>query len=206
MVDEPSFSFAAGQYINVVHPSGERIPFSIATPPYQLPNLALHFQPTTGNPHADLMRELLSQKTLTLEGPGGGTSIDKATHGNLLFVCAGSGFAQAAAMLGQALIEDQPRRMTILWCCETANSVYAAERFFDLGSSVSKHLCIDSNRSGTNAGFRWLKRHANQLVTDCDRFLCGSPRFVWSATDLLIEVGVDRARMHSDVYDYAPRP
>lgn len=203
--DAPGFRFGAGQYVNVVHPAGERIPFSIATPPHRLPELELHFQPTPGHPQSRLMEELLAGEHLALEGPFGDTTLAKASHHSLLFICAGSGFAQAAAMIETALASTPDRELTVLWCSESLHGLYARERFLALGSRVSKHLCIDVSRAADNSGMRWLKANAARFVGDSDIFLCGSPGFVWAVTDLLTSAGGSPSRMHSDVYQYAPR-
>jgi CDP-4-dehydro-6-deoxyglucose reductase len=199
------WQFAAGQYLNVVHRGGERIPFSVATPPSRLPLLELHFQPTPGHPQSALMIDALKDNQLQLEGPFGGTVLDKATHSSLLFVCAGSGFAQALSLIESAADNRQREfRTSILWCCENLAGVYAAKRFHQLGAGVSKHLCVDPVKSTTSAGLKLLQKlaHPNDLF---DAFLCGSPGFVWAATDTLTDGGIPSAHLHSDVYDYAPR-
>jgi len=197
--------FAAGQYLNVVHPGGERIPFSIASPPSRLPQLELHFQPTPGHPQSPLMEDALKQECLQLEGPFGGTVLGKATHNSLLFICAGSGVAQALSMIES--VSDKTNRdleITVLWCCESLSAVYVPERFQALGAHVAKNLCVDPVRNSGSAGFRRLR----QLLTstdDFDAFLCGSPGFVWAASDVLTGLGCKASNLHSDVYDYAPR-
>lgn len=203
--DAPGFRFEAGQYVNVVHPGGERIPFSIATPPHLLPELELHFQPTPGHPQSRLMEELLTAGHLKFEGPFGETTLDRASHHKFLFVCAGSGFAQAAGMIESALTTAADREIAVLWCSESVRRLYARERFLALGSRVSKHLCIDVSQAADNAGMRWLRSNASRFVGDSDIFLCGGPGFVWAATDRFTAEGVPRSQLHSDVYQYAPR-
>ncbi|MBM4202739.1 MAG: hypothetical protein FJ194_01120 [Gammaproteobacteria bacterium] len=197
--------FAAGQYLNVVHPDGERIPFSIATPPSRLPQLELHFQPTPGHPQSALMEDALKGDSLRIEGPFGGTVLDKAKHTSLLFVCAGSGVAQALSMIES--VPDESNRnfeIKVLWCCENVSATYVLKRFQALGAEVSKNLCVDPVRNSGSAGFRQL-RHLVVSTSPFDAFLCGSPGFVWAVTDVLIGLGCSASNLHSDVYDYAPR-
>src|SRR5262245_16541411 len=64
------FPFHAGQYLNVVHPGGVRIPMSIASAPERIPELELHYRPLPGVAEAALMNELLDSGTeLSIEGP-----------------------------------------------------------------------------------------------------------------------------------------
>lgn len=199
------FRFEAGQYVHVLHPSGAKIPFSIASAPSRLPGLEIHFQPTPEHPDSIRMQELLAGGTLCLDGVAGGTVINKATQTDVLFICAGSGFAQAAAMIDQALLDQSPCSISVLWCCDSREGFYAPERWYGSGRTVNKHLYIDPRRDSQNAASRWISKQAAKLALASDMFLCGSPAFVYAMTDLLIAGGVSANRMHSDVYDYAPR-
>ena len=209
-VENPGFTFVAGQYVHVTDPDGNRIPFSIATLPARLPALELHFQPTPGHPDSGRMAALLQGSHLLLTGVAGQTVLGRASHPSLLFVCAGSGLAQALAMIESIAVpspaNDAPApEVTILWCCESRDACYTTGRFFGLGARTSKHLCVDPSRTGLTAPLRWLKARSPELRDSHDVFLCGSPGFVYAATDVLTDAGLANTQLHSDVFDYAPR-
>ncbi len=94
-----AFDFAAGQYLEIQHPSGARIPLSIASAPYQLPQLELHYRSTPGDALAPLLDDLLKARgELDLRGPFGDVSVT-AYAGPLLLVAGGTGISQALSIL-----------------------------------------------------------------------------------------------------------
>ena len=192
------FDFAAGQYTAVIHPNGTSIPFSIASSPHRLPHLELHFQPLPGAPEAGLMQSLLRTEThLTLAPPAGNVSLTRSDE-DVLFVCGGSGAAQAWCMLSWLSSQPTQPAATMLWCVEHTDHLYLegelrALPFLDL------HVRVDDSRDEENAGLSWLRDNAPPLKQR-RTFLCGGPGFVWSAADTL-----EGFRLSSDVFDFFPR-
>ena len=197
-----SFDFEPGQYTSVRHPSGAAIPFSIASSPHRLPELELHFQPIEGLDEARLMSALLrTEQSLLLEPAAGRVRVPEDDH-PLVFICGGSGIAQAWCML-EWLHEMQDARVTkVLWCLDRIDQAYLAPRLEALAIDVD--VLVDPTRDERNAGLRWLDQHADQL-SDAHLILCGGPPFVWAVTDRLDAAGTTGRSRQSDVYEYAPR-
>lgn len=199
-----SLSFEAGQYVHVRHPSGTRIPFTIATAPHSLPNLQIHFQAVAGNADSALMQEVIASGEVELEDTQGSVTLLAAQQPQLLFICAGSGFAQANSLISAAIHLNHPAKRTLLWFADSPVGFYAHDLLEMIRPSTATHLVVDSRRDQSNAGMRWLRGQASGLASS-GIILCGSPTFVYAATDVLKEAGVSGNQMHSDVYAYAPR-
>jgi len=199
-----SLEFTAGQYIHVRHPSGRRIPFTIASAPHALPNLQIHFQPVAGNDESSLMRDAIASGEIEIEDVQGSVTLESMTQPHLLFVCAGSGFAQAHSMLSSAIHQNHPAKRTLMWAVDSPTDFYARDLLRTIGHSASIHLFADRRRDPSNSGMLWLRNQAPRITSD-NVVLCGSPNFVYAVTDLLITAGVPSQCLHSDVYAYAPR-
>ncbi len=194
------YTFAAGQYLTVHHPSGTDIPLSIASPPAQLPALMLRFQPTPGDPASDALVALLSEPVLSISAAQGAVcNFPRETP--MLILAGGSGVAQAFSLAGD---RGAGAPTTVLWCVDEA------EQAGDVGEletlpATRVILKVDPRRNEENTGSQWLAANA-QHFGDAQLVLAGSPPFVHAMTDLLLDQGLEEGRLASDVYAYAPRP
>jgi CDP-4-dehydro-6-deoxyglucose reductase, E3 len=150
------------------------------------------------------MREVIASGEIEFEDIQGSVTLASLTQPHLLFVCAGSGFAQAHAMLLSAIHLNHPAKLTLMWAVDSPADFYARDLLETIGPSVSIHLFADRRRDPSNSGMRWLRDQASRITSN-DVVLCGSPSFVYAVTDLLTAAGVSEQRLQSDVYAYAPR-
>jgi CDP-4-dehydro-6-deoxyglucose reductase len=201
-LEAENFRFTAGQYLEVIHPDGTRIPLSIASSPARLPELELHYRSTPGNPEAAAMDDLLHGTHLTI-GPAQGAVHGPSDDIELVVVAGGSGAAQAFC-LAEDRAERNPRgsNTRVLWCADHDDDLYDLER---LGKLVAEVLVfVDDRRDTANKGIQWLTNHAHTLA-DAAVVIAGSPGFVYAVTDALTAAGVNPRALQSDVYAYAPR-
>jgi CDP-4-dehydro-6-deoxyglucose reductase len=203
-VDE-SFTFVAGQYLEVLHDDGTAIPLSIASPPERLPTLCLHYRSTIGAVDAERMDELLLDSTsLRLRGPGGDVMLAADDARPLLLVSGGTGISQALCLAAAQTDRHPNTTVVLLACADDPRDLY----FQDLlppGDHFHANLIADARRDRSNDALRWLAANAAGLAGETRVILSGGPPFVWAATDLLTESGVDRNRLESDVYAFGPR-
>jgi len=150
------------------------------------------------------MQEIIASGAIELEDTQGSVTLASVTQPHVLFVCAGSGFAQANSILSSAIYLAHPARRALLWCADSPNGFYARELLGTLRPSMATHLVADPRRDPSNAAMRWL-RHQASRTSSSDVILCGGPAFVYAVTDLLKAAGLADRQMHSDVYAYAPR-
>ena len=200
----PEFSFRPGQYLEVLHADGG-IPMSIASAPWRLPELHLHYRSTPGMIEATRMDELLSSApTLRIAGPAGDVSLPDVPSCPILLVAGGTGVSQALSFIDHWNRLPPRTRVTLLWCVDEEADWYLGSRLTD--ASWLETVCIaDANRSSENRGLAWLRRHGNEFAGVGQVVLCGGPAFVHAASDALAAAGVAPEQMRSDVFSYAPR-
>lgn len=202
-----SFSFHAGQYLEIVHPDGATIPLSIASSPLELPELHLHYQSTPGAPGASLLDDLLeAEQALAIRGPAGEVFTDADETRPLLLLCGGTGASQAMAILRDAACRGITRPVTLLACADGERDFYFRPIIDELAADWLETVYkADATRTSENLAMRWLAEHAGRF-SDRRIILCGSPSFVYAATDVITRAGIASSSLESDVFAYAPRP
>jgi len=203
---ENTLQFHAGQYLEIVHPSGAGIPLSVASSPLRLPELVFHYQSTRGSHDARLVDELLDAgRSLQLKGPGGDVFVNAETTSNLLLIAGGTGVSQALAIIDDLHLRQASNKVTLLCCADRVEDFY----FKSLLHAQSKpwltvEYLADPRRTADNRAMRWLQAHAGEHLTD-RILLCGGPPFVYAACDAVVAGGIKADNTESDVYAYAPR-
>jgi CDP-4-dehydro-6-deoxyglucose reductase len=198
-----SFRFHAGQYLNIVHPGGVRIPMSIASAPERLPELELHYRPLPGAPEAALMNELLdADNELSIEGPLGDVHVAGPLDDDLLLIAGGSGISQCRAILEHLRHTEHTRDVTLVWSVTQRDHLYADA---DLGLFAPwlKYEPVVDSPQAPSAVLRWLRTHP--LPTSGRVIVSGSPGFVYAVADAMNELGASGVTVESDVFSYAPR-
>lgn len=198
-----NYTFLAGQYLEILTPD-HVIPMSIASAPWRLPLLELHFRANPGAPEALALTQLLEGKqSLSITPAKGDVGCGKPDQ-PLLIVAGGSGAAQAFSCTEerQKLFERgiTVSPTTIVWCADKDSDIYAADELSRF-EHVTLHTHIDDRRTPENEGLTWLSQHASDYI-DAYVVICGSPGFVSSVTDLLIAKGITRSQLHSDMYAF----
>ncbi len=205
-----SFSFRPGQYVEILHPDGP-VPMSIASAPWRLPELHLHYRSTPGVVEAARMDELLTRgDPLQIRGPGGDVSLPAPLPGPTLLVAGGTGLAQALSFIDAFERQPPGAPVTLLWCADEASDLYMQAELEALRHDWLRVVCLaDARRDSDNAAMRWLREHGAAASGDPDApgpvVLAGGPAFVYAASDALESAGVATARLKSDVFSYAPR-
>jgi len=209
------FDFHAGQYLEVVHHDG-RIPLSIASGPRRLPELHLHYRSTPGACEAEWMDELLATDgPLTISGPSGDVWLPEQHHElPLLLIAGGTGIAQVCGILDELADIETRAPVTLLWCVDAAADLYCRTDLAALEQDwLHCEYLVDARRDAANAGLARIAvaaaaaAHPREPLAPAEWvLLAGSPGFVYAACDTMTSAGLDAARIHSDVFAYAPRP
>lgn len=197
------FPFVAGQYLNVVHPGGVRIPMSIASAPDRLPQLELHYRPLPGVPEAALMNELLDgSRSLSIEGPHGDVRFDGPYDGDLLLIAGGSGISQCRAIIEHLRERKQAHRVRLVWSVTQSDQLYCDAELRAFARWLEYVPLVDAPNS-ENAAIVWLR--TAELPRSGRIVVSGGPGFVYAVADVLRAIGVGTAVIESDVFSYAPR-
>lgn len=204
------FNFRPGQYVEILHRDGS-IPLSIASAPWRLPALHLHYLSTPGAPEAALMDELLaSREPLTVRGPAGEVRLPQPLTRPLLLVAGGTGIAQALAFVDAFQPSSPAAAVTLVWCVDTPQGLYLRREIEAMAADWLTFVpIVDGRRDADNAALHWLRDNAvagaGGRQAPGPAVLAGSPGFVYAALDALIGGGADPDLIQSDVFAYAPR-
>lgn len=204
------FRFRPGQYLEILHPDGP-VPLSIASAPWRLPELHLHYRSTPGVAEAARMDELLALgRPLEIRGPAGDVTLPDPLPGPALLVAGGTGLAQALSFIDAFERQPPEAPVTLLWCADEASDLYLQAELESLAYDWLRVVCMaDARRDTDNAALRWLRAHgaaaSGGTANPGPIVLAGGPAFVYAASDALESAGVAPARLQSDVFSYAPR-
>lgn len=198
------FHFSAGQYLEVLHPSGP-IPMSIASSPTRLPELELHYRAMPGIPAAAWMDELLaSGAPLAIRGPGGDVVAPISPERSLLLIAGGTGITQALSVIEAVADRARRPRVRLLWCADHTEDFYCRDHLTALADDwLEVDYCADARRGPDNLGLA-RARAAAQSLPNAWIMIGGSPAFVFAVDDAL--AAVTEAPRHADAFAWAPRP
>ena len=214
LLNATGFDFSAGQYI-YLHAGQQRLPLSVASAPARLPELELHYRSTPGDADAAALDALLLHAhELTLDGPHGDVVITEPTSEPLTLIAGGTGISQAASIIeqladcqAQQLADCQAQQLVVqLWWSLPAPAASYAVSAIERVSSESwfaLETLYDDPTADSNAA---VSRIRNGPIEPGQYLLCGAPGFVYSCAQELLDRGINRSALRSDVFDYAPRP
>ena len=205
-------SFHAGQYLSVNLPGADPCYFSIASSP-QAQAIELHIQATPEWVSAQqVIDALIKGPEVTVEMPHGRACLAAAPEKPLLFVAAGTGFAQVKSMVDYLRESRFQHTATLYWGVRRPEDMYLrglAETWQREWAPFSFVPVVGDNEDNDWSG------HHDQLVdavlrsgTDWNNvqvMASGSPVMVYTLMDALIEAGLPESEFYSDVLEYAPR-
>ncbi len=187
-------NFSAGQYLQLVHPDGERIPFSIASSPLRLPLIDLHYRPTPGHVHTALMDTLSRAGTIEIELPFGNVVTRADASRPLVCLAQETGMSQVMSILTDLAGRNSQRQRWVAWVCPSGD-FYCRHELDELGAEVQTAAADDAMHLLPSAP-----------LTNSEIVLCGSPDWVYRHVDHLLAAGVAPSQLRSDAFAYAPRP
>lgn len=205
---ERSFRHRPGQYLNVVHPNGADIPFSIASAPERLPELELHYRPTPGVAHTQLMNDLLARAGSAadewrVDGPHGNVIVEGPTTEALWLFAGGTGIAQCRCIVEHLHRVAQNEPVSLVWSVTDAAQLYCDSELRAFASWLSYRPLVDAPGS-PNAAAAWLRE--TDVAIRGRVISSGSPGFVYALDDVIRKIAMAGTSFESDVFSYAPRP
>ena len=205
--------YHAGQYLELLI-DDNAFPFTIASAPDGR-NIELHLGVTPDNESATLvLKHLQNEPTVRVRLPNGNVWTTAELHPNnlhdpLVFVVAGTGFAQAKAMIEEQLRHQHPA-LFLYWVNKDCDGFYTdlPEQWAAKGLINYKAICSE-NTACQQHEFRPVEDCIAEQITHISNIrvvACGGPSFVYSVLDGLESKGLHESQMASDVFAYAPRP
>ena len=213
----------AGQYLELVMPDGRARAYSIASAPGDGRSIELHIQCYANHEKAcEVVEYLSSVGEVTINIPKGNCLLESCPDRPVVFIAAGTGFAQMKAMLEQCFEERRFQHvgksaqkvppLFLYWGVRRAEGFYMAElaRQWAEQGLLEFHPVVSERGPDDD----WHGRHGllyQAVLDDSKRFpdavfyISGSPEMVYATVDGLTAAGVAESDIHSDVFDYAPR-
>ncbi|MCL6416135.1 2Fe-2S iron-sulfur cluster-binding protein [Aestuariirhabdus sp. Z084] len=207
--------FYAGQYLMLELEDGQQCPFSIASAPVQLANsreLELHIQHAADSEISDRILQQVQQRSVVrIHLPQGNCHLQNIPQTPLVFLAAGTGFAQMKGMIEHCLDQQHLLPLHLYWGVRKVEHFYLSElpHRWAQQKSVTFHPVVSDDKDADWDGRSGALHHA--VVEDLTElkgahfYICGSPQMVYASTDDLVAAGVPEDHIHSDVFDYAPR-
>lgn len=205
--------FAAGQYLEIILPNGDRNAFSIANRPDGR-RLELHIQHLPDRDNSRILLQTLQEQTsIQVELPKGECTLKATNTDKVFFVAAGTGFTQMKALIEEALEQGSDQQLYLYWGARRPQDLYMAElpeqwqqanENFHFVPVIGDRL-PDQKWQG-HVGMlhdAMIKDHGK--FDDATVYASGSPNMVYSVTDTLIQYGLSDECVFSDVFAYAPR-
>ncbi|WP_426415147.1 2Fe-2S iron-sulfur cluster-binding protein [Aestuariirhabdus sp. LZHN29] len=207
--------FYAGQYLMLELEDGQQCPFSIASAPGRLSRhreIELHIQHAAASEISDrILHSVQHSKVVKVILPQGNCHLQSIPQTPLVFLAAGTGFAQMKGMIEHCLEQQHLMPLHLYWGVRKVEHFYlpTLPHSWSQQHRVTFHPVISDEQDADWDGRCGALHHAVVEdiadLGDAHFYICGSPQMVYASLDDLIAAGVERSRIHSDVFDYAPR-
>lgn len=208
------FHFRAGQAVVLgLHGHPVREPYSIACAPADVRRTRrLEFLVAVngaGRQSTPLAR-LQPGAKLDVEGPSGSFVLPDALNARpLLFIGGGTGIAPLRSMIREALARHHPAPVTLIYSARRTTEFSYLEELRRLVRQGRLRLLLTATRI---AGPRWRGErgritrtllehrvpHPESGRPDVEAFLCGPPAFVSDLAQVIGQLGVPGARIHTE--------
>lgn len=204
--------YFAGQYLLIHLENGENSAFSIATPPSpQQTKLELHIQKIPDHDNSGLLFQQLESGKIATSVGHGYCHLKDIPGKPLLFIAAGTGFAQMKGMIEYCQKKHHPHPLYFYWGAREPGNYYLPNLPVQW-SSAGVHYHPIVSEAGPDDD--WNGRHGllyEAIIADkehlksCEIFISGSPTMVYATVDAIVHEGFKSENIHSDVFEYAPR-
>ncbi len=214
LLNSPVTHFA-GQYLELLLEQ-QAVPYTIASAPCQLPVLELQIQDQGEQSLSSRVIALFkTQSQVQVRLPLGDCYLDQrptdATQ-PLIFIAAGTGFAQMKALIEHALAQQMDNPLHLYWGVREAEHLYGhelIEHWQQCHPQFHFHPVVSSPSAGDWSGRIGLV-HKSVLedfeqLDNAQIYVCGSPAMVYAVEDDFRLQGMGDGQIHADVYSYAPR-
>ncbi|MDE1461420.1 hypothetical protein [Spartinivicinus poritis] len=211
----PDIQFFPGQYLEVILPDESRCPLSIASAPCFMHTnqwLELHIQHQfTSGLSNQLVHVIQSKPEITVDIAKGNCYLDQPPTHPLVFMAAGTGFAQVKSMIEHCLSFKHNQPLFLYWGVRKMCDFYLLDvpnRWAQQGKVEFHPVVSEDDISGVVQRAGLL---VDAVIEDLSNFpeahyyISGSPQMVYASLDRLIAEEVAESHVHSDVFDYAPR-
>lgn len=209
--------FYAGQYLDLILPDGRQASFSIGSAPEQGRDLELHIRHVPESEMSTaIVNHLLTSDSVEVELPKGNCflqahKIDPDIR--FIIAAASTGFAQVKSVVEHLLANQCGNQLHIYWGARVEEDMYL-EKLPQQWAAEHPNVHFEPVVSEPEKSPGWRGRTGLLPAAiledfpdfdDVEIFTSGSPAMVYALLDACEARGFDGAKMHSDVFAYAPR-
>lgn len=210
------FAFAPGQSLTVRH-GEDRRSYSICAPLGHPPRIGVRAV-AGGAVSGWLAGEVRPGDVIEVQPPAGTFTPDLAAAGRHVLIAAGSGITPMISIAASVLAASDNTTVTLVYGNRRSSSVMFADEVADLKDAfpARMQLCHVLSREPQEVELFTGRLDADRLrallpvtvdVPSVDHWwLCGPFGMVTAAIEVLTELGVDRARVHRELFYVEPAP
>lgn len=212
------YKFYAGQYLDIILSNEKKCSFSIANTPKTKRLLELHIGLENNSEDIDIILNLLkTEYTIPIEIPKGQCFINHQVEEPLLLIAASTGFSQIKSLLEFVLDDAIQQPIYFYWGCKNSRDFYFHDtlmKWQEEHELFNYRPVVSNPIQETNPTIENIQRTGllyQSILSDFDSlegfraYASGSPNMVYNTFDALEKIGLEREKMHSDVFQYAPR-
>lgn len=205
--------FLAGQYIDILMKDGKRRSFSLANAPHEDQKLELHIRYYEGGLFSEYaFNDLKNKALLRIEGPLGQFTLQKSDR-PIIMIAGGTGFAPVKSLVEHALEINDIRPIHIYWGARTETDLYFDEVVKQWAENFKhiKYIPVLSevesleNWSGKTGFVHEAVLEDHDDLSGHDIYACGPPPMINAVVESFPEKGLNRNRLFSDSFEFAPR-
>jgi CDP-4-dehydro-6-deoxyglucose reductase len=199
------FAFIAGQYVDLIGPSGTRRSYSLANASFAEKTLELHVRAVEGGAMSQYwFGQAKINDLLRLYGPLGTFFLRDIAGADLIFLATGTGIAPVKAMLESMVHlpgDQRPKSVTVLWGGRKMRDLY-----LDVAGISGGHTYIpvlsrpDETWSGAKGYVQDVLLTLNRPLEKARIYACGSDSMIRSAKAILTSRGLPSDRFYSDAF------
>lgn len=201
--------FAAGQFIDVLLPDGQRRSYSIANAPRAqgVIDVDLHIRHMRGGLFTDqLFGSSRERDKLQIEAPLGGFYLRESDK-SLLFLATGTGYAPVRSIVLNELAIHPERKIVLYWGARTLGDLYLHQEALELSRQHANFKYVpvlsrgDANWAGECGHVQDIAARDLTDLSDWQVYSCGSPQMVRQARDILTDrCGLAEADYFADAF------
>ena len=206
--------FIAGQYLMIVLPTGEQVPYSIGSAPHALPVITLYIRVADPSSLANkVIEHIQSNKNILIKMPGGDCHLESGSFvedaENILLIAGGTGLSQMKSLYDSLIELDLKGHVSLYWGLKTPHDMFIkawVEAAQD-AHTFSLEVVVNEADETWQGRTGWLheavlKDHPD--LSNSIAFISGSVGMVYGTLDRLALRGLTKENCFSDVFAYAP--